>query len=327
MTFTALVVRNTDEITHRIEECDDSQLPEGDVTVDVEYSSLNYKDGLCLHGRGGLVRNYPHVPGVDFAGTVSHTTNLEFKVGDKVILTGWRVGENRWGGYATRATVNAHELVAVPEGLTTRSAMELGTAGLTAMLAILALEQHGLTKPSGQVLVTGASGGVGSLAVALLAGQGHEVAAVTGRPHNSDYLKQLGAAVIVPREDLDTVVARPLESERWAGCIDNAGGPMLARVLGQMCYGSSVAAVGLAAGNNLPATVIPFLLRAVNLLGIDSVMCPKQTRIKVWNRLAQELPTEILAQTTTEIGLEDLPDAGELILKGEIRGRTIVAIG
>ena len=326
MTFTALVVRNTGEITHSIEEVDDSQLPEGDVTVDVEYSSLNYKDGLCLHGRGGLVRNYPHVPGIDFAGTVSHTTNSDFKVGDSVILTGWRVGESRWGGYASRATVNAHELVAVPEGLTTRSAMALGTAGLAAMLAILALEQHGLTSGSGEVLVTGASGGVGSLAVALLAGQGYEVAAVTGRPHNSDYLKQLGATRIVPRKDLDTVVARPLESETWAGCIDNAGGPMLARVLGQMRYGASIAAVGLAAGNSLPATVIPFLLRAVNLLGIDSVMCPKQTRIKAWARLAQDLPTGILAQTTTEIGLKDLPDAGQQILNGEIRGRTIVAI-
>lgn len=300
-------------------------LPQGDVLVKVEYSTLNYKDGLCLSAKGGgLVRNYPHVPGIDFAGTVEASDNPKFAKGDKVVLTGWRVGEVHWGGYAEYARVKGDWLVPLPDGLTPRQAMLVGTAGFTAMLAVMALEDHGLMPDNGEVLVTGAAGGVGSVATAILAAKGYQVAGVTGRADQAGYLTDLGASRIVAREDLAETVKRPLESETWAGCVDAVGGAMLARVLGQMKYGGSVAAVGLAGGAALPATVIPFLLRGVNLLGIDSVMKPTQDRIRAWAEVAAHLPMDRLEQMAVPASLDDLPKLGADILAGQVRGRVIV---
>ena len=300
-------------------------LPQADVLVKVEYSTLNYKDGLCLSAKGGgLVRNYPHVPGIDFAGTVEASDNPKFAKGDKVVLTGWRVGEVHWGGYAEYARVKGDWLVPLPDGLTPRQAMLVGTAGFTAMLAVMALEDHGLTPDMGEVLVTGAAGGVGSVATAILAAKGYQVAGVTGRADQAGYLTDLGASRIVAREDLAETVKRPLESETWAGCVDAVGGAMLARVLGQMKYGGSVAAVGLAGGAALPATVIPFLLRGVNLLGIDSVMKPTQDRIRAWAEVAAHLPMDRLEQMAVPASLGDLPKLGADILAGQVRGRVIV---
>jgi acrylyl-CoA reductase (NADPH) len=306
---------------------DDALLPAGDVTVDVAYSTLNYKDGLCLSaGGGGLVRTYPHVPGVDFSGRVAVSDDPRWRPGDKVILTGWRVGEGRWGGYATRARVMGDWLVPLPDGLSLRDAMAVGTAGFTAMLAVMALEDHGLRPAAGEVLVTGAAGGVGSVAVAILARLGYSVAAVTGRPETERYLRDLGAARIVPRADLAETVKRPLESETWAGCIDAVGGAMLARVLGQMKHRASVAAVGLAGGSALPATVIPFLLRGVNLLGIDSVLSPYDERVRAWGRIVTDLPMDKLHGMIRPAGLADLPELGAAILKGAVQGRVVVDV-
>jgi len=302
------------------------RLPAAEVTVAVEYSTLNYKDGLCLGPGGGLVRAWPHVPGIDFAGTVEASTDPRYRPGDKVVLTGWRVGEAHWGGYAQKARVRADWLVPLPEGLTTRTAMAVGTAGFTAMLAVMALEDHGLTPARGEVLVTGAAGGVGSVATALLAHLGYRVAAATGRPETADYLKSLGASRIVPRADLAETVKRPLEAETWAGCIDAVGGAMLARVLGQLKYGASVAAVGLAGGAALPASVIPFLLRGVNLLGIDSVMRPYADRVRAWERIASDLPQGKLVAMIHPATLADLPALGALILKGQVQGRVVVDV-
>lgn len=330
MSFKALIVdKNADgSIRQAIETLDDARLPaEGEVTVDVSWSTVNYKDGLCLTGGGGLVRTYPHVPGIDFAGTVAESADARFKPGDRVVLTGWRVGEVWWGGYATKARVKADWLVPLPAGLTERRAMAVGTAGFTAMLAIMALEEHGLTPSSGEVLVTGAAGGVGSVATAILAKRGYSVAAVTGRPETEGFLRSLGASRIVPRADLADAPTRPLDKESWAGAIDNVGGPMLARVLTQMKYGASVAAVGLAGGNSLPATVIPFLLRGVNLLGIDSVMKPYAGRLAAWQRIAQDLPMDKLDALTREATMEDLPRLGKDILAGQVQGRVVVKIG
>ncbi|MCE6969130.1 MDR family oxidoreductase [Cereibacter sphaeroides] len=324
--FRALVVEKDAEGTPHAEvrELDESLLPEGDVTVRVEFSTLNYKDGLCLGSGGGLVKTWPHVPGVDFAGVVETSADPRFAPGDRVVLTGWRVGEIRWGGYATKTRVRADWLVKLPEGLTTRAAMAVGTAGLTAMLAVNALEDHGLQPERGEVLVTGAAGGVGSVATALLAALGYQVAAVTGRPETEAYLRDLGAARIVPRADLAETVKRPLESETWAGCVDAVGGAMLARILGQMKYGASVAAVGLAGGAALPATVIPFILRGVNLLGIDSVMRPIPDRVRAWDRIAADLPMAKLEAMVHPATLQDLPALGEAILKGGMQGRVVV---
>ncbi len=327
MGFKALILRQGDDgLAHStIEDLDDSALPEGNVTVEVDYSTVNYKDGLCLSPKGGsLVRSYPHVAGIDFAGTVLTSDDARYGPDDKVVLTGWRVGEVHWGGYAQRARVRGDWLVPLPAGLDTRQAMAVGTAGLTAMLAVMALEDHGLKPANGPVLVTGAAGGVGSVTVALLAALGYEVAAVTGRPETADYLTGLGAARIVPRADLAETVKRPLEAETWAGCVDAVGGAMLARVLGQMRYGASVAAVGLAGGAALPATVIPFLLRGVNLLGIDSVMQPREARVRAWERLARDLPMAKLEAMVQPARLEDLPKLGADILKGQVRGRVVV---
>jgi acrylyl-CoA reductase (NADPH) len=310
-----------------IQEIGEDRLPEGDVTVAVEYSTVNYKDGLCLSPKGGgLVRSYPHVGGIDFAGTVEASDDPRYATGDKVVLTGWRVGEVHWGGYAQKARVKADWLVPLPEGLSAREAMAVGTAGFTAMLAVMALEDHGLTHRKGEVLVTGAAGGVGSVATAILGNLGYEVAAVTGRPEQEDYLRALGATRIVPREELAEPVKRPLEAETWAGCVDAVGGPMLARILGQMAYGSSVAAVGLAGGAALPATVIPFLLRGVNLLGIDSVMQPFANRQRAWARVARDLPMDKLTAMVQPATLSDLPELGAAILKGQIKGRVVVDV-
>lgn len=326
--FNALVVNKNDEgktsaAVHHIS-LDD--LPDGDVVVAVDYSTVNYKDGLCIGPGGGLVRNYPHVPGIDFAGTVETSNDPLYKAGDKVVLTGWRVGEVHWGGYAQKARVKADWLVPLPAGLTTRQAMAVGTAGFTAMLAVMALQDHGLTAGSGPVLVTGAAGGVGSVATAILANLGHEVAAVTGRPETADYLTSLGATQIVARDEINEVTKRPLEAETWAGCVDAVGGPMLARALGQMKYGASVAAVGLAGGANLPATVIPFLLRGVNLLGIDSVMQPYDNRLRAWERIATDLPMDKLEAMIQPATLSDLPQLGADILQGQVKGRVVVDV-
>lgn len=328
MSFKALLVEKDDEgkTSASIQTLDDSQLPDGDVTVAVEYSTVNYKDGLCVGPGGGLVRNYPHIPGIDFAGTVTASESNDFAVGDKVVLTGWRVGEAWWGGYSQKAKVKAEWLVPLPEGVSTRQAMAVGTAGFTAMLSVMALEAHGLKPGNGPVLVTGAAGGVGSVATAILANLGYEVAAVTGRPETGDYLKSLGATTIVAREEINETVKRPLEAELWAGCIDAVGGAMLARVLGQMKYGASVAAVGLAGGANLPATVIPFLLRGVNLLGIDSVMQPYDNRLAAWKRVAESLPMDKLEAMVQPATLADLPELGAQILKGQVKGRVVVDV-
>ncbi len=327
MSFKALMLRQDADGQAKavIEEIEDSALPEGDVTVAVDHSTVNYKDGLCLSPKGGgLVRRYPHVAGIDFAGTVLASDDARYAPGNKVVLTGWRVGEVHWGGYAQRARVRGDWLVPLPAGLDTRQAMAVGTAGLTAMLAVMALEDHGLKPGNGPVLVTGAAGGVGSVTVALLAALGHQVAAVTGRPETADYLTGLGAARIVPRADLAETAKRPLEAETWAGCVDAVGGAMLARVLGQMRYGASVAAVGLAGGAALPATVVPFLLRGVNLLGIDSVMQPREARVRAWDRLARELPMAKLEAIVQPARLEDVPGLGADILQGKVRGRVVV---
>ena len=326
--FNALVVnKDEDEKTSAaVEQISFDQLPEGNVTVAVEYSTVNYKDGLCIGSGGGMVRNYPHVPGIDFSGTVEASDDDRYSPGDKVVLTGWRVGEVQWGGYSQKARVNADWLVPLPELISSKQAMAIGTAGLTAMLAIIALEQHGLQKSNGSILVTGGSGGVGSVAIAILSKLGYEVATVTGRPESADYLKSLGASIIVPREELNEAIKRPLEKQVWSGCVDTVGGEMLARVFGQMFYGSSVAAVGNAGGARLPASVMPFILRGVNLLGIDSVMQPYQNRLNAWERLASDLPMDKLEAMITPATLSDLPRLGADILKGQVRGRVVVDV-
>ena len=327
--FNALVVNKDAEsgkTSATIEQISTDQLPEGNVVVNVEYSTVNYKDGLCIGPGGGLVREYPHVPGIDFAGTVESSDDALYGAGDSVVLTGWRVGEVHWGGYAKKARVNADWLIPLPNGLSSRQAMAVGTAGFTAMLAVMALEDHGLKPGQGPVLVTGAAGGVGSVATAILANLGYAVAAVTGRPDTEDYLRDLGATQIVPREEINETVKRPLERETWAGCVDAVGGDMLARVLGQMKYGGSVSAVGLAGGAGLPATVIPFLLRGVSLLGIDSVMQPYDNRLRAWERIAKDLPMDKLEAMIHPATLGDLPALGKDILKGQVKGRVVVDV-
>jgi len=327
--FRALVVEKDAEGKTRaaVQELDETRLPEGDVTVAVEYSTLNYKDGLCIGPGAGLVKSYPHVPGIDFAGTVESSDDPRYAPGDRVVLTGWRVGEIHWGGYAQKARVKADWLVPLPERLSTRQAMAVGTAGFTAMLAVMALEDHGLEPGKGPVLVTGAAGGVGSVATAILAHLGHEVAAVTGRPEAADYLRGLGASAIVPREELSEVTRKPLESERWAGCVDAVAGAMLGRVLKQMKYGCSVAAIGLAGGAAIEGAMItPFILRGVNLLGIDSVMQPYDNRLRAWKRIVTDLPHDKLEAMVEPATLADLPELGRAILKGAVRGRVVVDV-
>jgi acrylyl-CoA reductase (NADPH) len=311
----------------RIEAIEEESLPEGEVVVRIETSTLNYKDAMVLEGLGRLVRRYPHVPGIDFAGTVERSDSPEFAAGDPVVLTGWRVGETHWGGYAEKARVKADWLVRRPPGLSARQAMAIGTAGLTAMLAVIALERHGLVPGAGDVLVTGAAGGLGSVAVALLSGLGHRVVASTGRMEEKAYLEGLGAAELIERASLSAKPTRPLDSERWAGAIDAVGGTTLATILTQLKYRASVAACGLAGGSDLPTSVLPFLLRGINLLGIDSVMCPRGERTEAWNRLAHDLSRERLERMTVEVPLSELPALAPQLLKGGIRGRIVVAVG
>jgi acrylyl-CoA reductase (NADPH) len=323
--FKALVLRKSDDqVTGKVEELDEARLPEGDVTVVVDYSTLNYKDGLIITNQAPLVRDYPHVPGIDLAGRVLESSHPDWHAGDAVVLTGWGVGERHWGGHAERARVKGEWLVPVPPGWTTRQTMAVGTAGFTAMLAVIALEDHGLEPGAGEVLVTGAAGGVGSVAIALLAKLGHEVTASTGRAESHDYLRSLGASRVIDRAEPAAPSPRPLEAERFVGCIDSVGGATLARVLGQMRYRGSVAAVGLAGGSELRTTVLPFLLRGVSLLGIDSVYQPAAPRRAAWQRLGRDLDLAKLETMIVEAGLDDLPHLAEAILNGRIRGRLVV---
>jgi acrylyl-CoA reductase (NADPH) len=325
--FRALVIdSNGGTVSTSLQNVSEASLPPGNVVVAVEYSTVNYKDGLVVNGGGGLVKRWPHVPGIDFAGTVQKSEHPAYRPGDRVVLTGWRVGELHWGGCAQKAAVNGDWLVPLPAGLTTRQAMAIGTAGFTAMLAVMALEDHGLTPAAGEVLVTGAAGGVGSAAVAILANRGYQVVASTGRADTHEYLKSLGATAIIDRSPFSEPAKRPLEGERWAGCIDTVGGNTLARVLAQMRYAGSVAAVGLAGGSKLEHTVIPFLLRGVNLLGIDSVMCPMKRRLEAWTRLRSDLPLDKLEAMTVEAKLDEVPGIAAQILKGAIRGRVVVDV-
>ena len=314
------------KVTASVKALEERELPPGDVVVRVEYSTLNYKDGLILGGLGRLVRQYPHVPGIDFAGTVESSSSPKFAPGDKVILTGWRVGELHWGGYAQKARVKAEWLVRLPERLTTLQAMAIGTAGFTAMLCVLALEAHGVAPDKGEVLVTGAAGGVGSVALAVLAKLGYRLAASTGRADQEAYLKGLGAASIVARGELAEKPTRPLLAERWAGAVDTVGSNTLANVLAQIKYRGSVAACGLASGNDLPTTVLPFILRGVNLLGIDSVMCPTELRVSAWARLARDLPLDKLEAMISKVPLAEVAAFGPRILEGKVRGRTVVNV-
>jgi acrylyl-CoA reductase (NADPH) len=327
-TFKALVLEEDgDKLSSRVKDLATDDLPEGDVTVAVEYSTVNYKDGLVVNGNiGRLVRAFPHVPGIDFAGTVESSDSDAFAPGDRVVLTGWRVGEVHWGGLAQKARVRSDWLVPLPDGLTTQQAMAVGTAGFTSMLCVDALEAHGLALDDGEVLVNGAAGGVGSVAVAILAKRGYAVVGSSGRRELDGYLKGLGAAEVIDRAELSEAEPRPLERERWAGCVDTVAGKTLATALAQMKYGASVAACGLAGGNTLETTVLPFLLRGVNILGIDSVMQPKDHRTHIWQRIVEDLPLDKLEAMTTVAPLTDVPELAKTILKGGVRGRTVIDV-
>jgi acrylyl-CoA reductase (NADPH) len=323
----ALVLREAaGKVAGAIEEVPESQLPPGEVTVAVQYSTLNYKDGLILGGLGRLVRQYPHVPGVDFVGTVEASDAPQWKKGDAVILTGWRVGETQWGGYAQKARVRGDWLVPLPAGLEPKNAMAIGTAGLTAMLAVMALERHGLTPANGEILVTGAAGGLGSVATAILAKLGYAVAASTGRVALHDYLTSLGATVIIDRATIAQPSGKPLDPERWAACIDSVGGATLAAILPQLKYRGAVASCGLAGGSKLETTVIPFLLRGVSILGIDSVACPTPERKQAWGRLVQDLPRGRLDAMVHTVGMSELLRLAPEILAGQVRGRVVVDV-
>lgn len=325
-TFTALVLRETDDgVRGALEQLTDADLPDGDVTIDVEFSSLNYKDGLALTGRNKVVRSYPMVPGIDVTGTVVESDSPDFAVGDAVISTGFQVGERYWGGYTQRQRMQSSWLVKRPDALSARAAMSIGTAGLTAMLCVLALEDGGVEPSDGPVLVTGAAGGVGSVAVALLGRLGFDVTAVTGRPETQEYLRGLGASAFLTREEM-TQPARPLETETWAGAVDTVGSTMLAKLLSQMRYGGTVAACGLAGGGDLPTTVMPFILRGVRLQGVESVMAPIPQRIAAWDRLVHDLPADLVETMTEVVPLSELLDRGPSILDGQVRGRWVVDV-
>lgn len=322
--FKALLLNQVEGKTHaEVRRLNIDDLPEGDVLVDVAYSSLNYKDGLAVTGTGKIIRSFPMVPGIDFAGTVAESASERFKPGDQVILTGWGVGERHWGGYAQKARVKADWLVPMPKGLDTKQAMIIGTAGFTAMLCVMALEESGVKPDSGKVLVTGAAGGVGSVSVLLLSQLGYHVVAVSGRPETQDFLTALGAKEFIAREVMSKP-AHPLESQNWAGAVDVVGGSTLARVLAEMQYGGTVAACGLAGGFELNTTVMPFILRNVGLRGVDSVSCPQERRIRTWERLAAELPASAYADLGCAIALEEVPQAAKDILAGRIQGRMLV---
>ncbi len=321
----ALILEQQDGNTlASVQDIADSQLPQGNVTVDIAWSSLNYKDALAITGKGKIIRNFPMIPGIDFAGTVHASEDPRFHVGQQVLLTGWGVGENHWGGLSQRARVNGDWLVALPQGLDGRKAMIIGTAGFTAMLCVMALEEAGVRPADGEIVVTGASGGVGSTAVALLHKLGYQVAAVSGRESTHDYLKALGASRILGRDEF--AESRPLEKQLWAGAVDTVGDKVLAKVLAQMNYGGCVAACGLAGGFALPTTVMPFILRNVRLQGVDSVMTPAEKRTAAWSRLAQDLPESFYAQSATEITLAQAPEFANAIINNQAQGRTLVKI-
>ena len=307
-----------------VQTLDESRLPEGDVTVDVHWSSLNYKDALAITGKGKIIRNFPMIPGIDFAGTVRTSEDPRFHAGQDVLLTGWGVGENHWGGLAEQARVKGDWLVAMPQGLDARKAMIIGTAGFTAMLCVMALEDAGVRPQDGEIVVTGASGGVGSTAVALLHKLGYQVVAVSGRESTHEYLKSLGASRILSRDEF--AESRPLEKQLWAGAIDTVGDKVLAKVLAQMNYGGCVAACGLAGGFTLPTTVMPFILRNVRLQGVDSVMTPPARRAQAWQRLVADLPESFYTQAAKEISLADAPKFAEAIINNQIQGRTLVKV-
>ncbi|HIA5925238.1 TPA: MDR family oxidoreductase [Escherichia coli] len=307
-----------------VQTLDESRQPEGDVTVDVHWSSLNYKDALAITGKGKIIRNFPMIPGIDFAGTVRTSEDPRFHAGQEVLLTGWGVGENHWGGLAEQARVKGDWLVAMPQGLDARKAMIIGTAGFTAMLCVMALEDAGVRPQDGEIVVTGASGGVGSTAVALLHKLGYQVVAVSGRESTHEYLKSLGASRILPRDEFTE--SRPLEKQVWAGAIDTVGDKVLAKVLAQMNYGGCVAACGLAGGFTLPTTVMPFILRNVRLQGVDSVMTPPARRAQAWQRLVADLPESFYTQAAKEISLAEAPKFAEAIINNQIQGRTLVKV-
>lgn len=320
-----LIEKNDDDYQANLTALEEAQLPEGDVTVRVSYSTINYKDGLAITGRGPVVRKFPMVPGIDLAGTVETSHHPRFKAGDKVLLNGWGVGESHWGGLSQKARLNGDWLIPLPDTMSERLAMAIGTAGYTAMLCLIALERHGLTPDNGEVLVTGANGGVGSFAIALLANQGYSVIASTGRPQEADYLKSLGAKTIIDRAELDSA-GRALGKQRWAAAIDSVGSHTLANVCASTCEDGLVATCGLAQGMDLPATVAPFILRGISLLGINSVTRPYDERIEAWQRLSTSLNMAQLDEITKEIGLSDAIDAASDLLDGKIRGRIVVDV-
>jgi acrylyl-CoA reductase (NADPH) len=326
-TFKAILIEKVDSGQKvGLVDFDEGQLMDGDVTVRVEWSTVNYKDGLAMTGKGPVVRRWPMIPGIDFAGTVESSSNKEFKPGDAVVMNGFGLGETHLGGYAEKARVKGEWLVPLPKGMSAREAMEIGTAGYTAMLSVMALERHGIKPERGQVVVTGAAGGVGSVAIAILAKLGFHVIASTGRTQEADYLKSLGAAEIIDRAELSSP-AKPLAKERWGAGVDSAGSHTLANVLSMTKYGGAVAACGLAQGLDLPGSVAPFILRAVSLLGIDSVYCPQAIRRDAWKRLATDLDRKKLAAMTTEVALAKVIEVGPAILAGKVRGRTLVRVG
>ena len=322
--FKALVLEQSEKKTiAEVRELGIDDLPDGDVLVSVDYSSLNYKDGMAVTGTGKIVREFPMVPGIDFAGTVESSDSERFKPGDRVILTGWGVGERYWGGYSQKARVKEKWLVHTPEELDARKAMIIGTAGLTAMLCVMTLEEAGVAPDSGPVVVTGAAGGVGSISVVLLNALGYEIAAVTGRESTHEYLRDLGAKTLLSREEMSQP-SRPLESQKWAGAIDTVGGDILSRILAEMDYSGAVAACGLAASFKLDTTVMPFILRNVSLRGVDSVYCPLARRQQAWERLCELLPESAYENISQVASLEELPDVAAQIMAGEIKGRVLV---
>lgn len=322
----ALVLNQSDEkITANIQPLTTEMLPAGDIIVDIHWSTLNYKDALAINGKAGVVRQYPMVPGIDFSGVVHHSEDPRFQIGQHVLLTGWGVGESHWGGLASQARVPANYLTPLPEQLSLKQAMIIGTAGFTAMLCVNALEEAGITPDKGEVIVSGASGGVGSTAVQLLSLLGYDVVAISGREENSAYLQKLGAKRVLPRSDF-THPAKPLDKQLWAGAIDTVGGELLANLLAQTQYNGAVAACGLAGGFNLPTSVMPFILRNVRLQGVDSVYFPATKRVKVWERLAQLLPASFYEQVCSEIKLEDAAEYAKKLLKNEVTGRTLVKL-
>jgi acrylyl-CoA reductase (NADPH) len=325
-TFQAIVIEKADDGQKvGLANFDENNLMDGDVTVRVDWSTVNYKDGLAITGKAPVVRRFPMIPGIDLAGTVETSSHPEWKAGDRVVLNGWGLGETHLGAYAEKARIKGDWLVPLPAVMQPRDAMAIGTAGYTAMLAVMALERHGLTPDGGPIVVTGAAGGVGSVAVAVLAKLGYQVIASTGRVAEADYLRSLGAADVIDRQEL-TAAPRPLGKERWAGGIDAVGSATLGNVLAMTRYGGAVAACGLAGGMDLPTSVAPFILRGVSLLGIDSVMCPRPLRLQAWKRLASDLDRSALDKMTTEIALPDVIQKAPSILKGEVRGRIVVKI-